>query len=167
MALAPITLPQFFGGLVENVFEVKLGVPDVPVIEYVSGLLIRFTRSDQFRRLRNLTGQPVVEIVDMLHEAENRIGLARRDAHRHIGDSTLFWVGVYPESLQQLKRAKKKDYFVDFCRQGKRAYHIASRIQADEEPSGDLLARLSAQFELLAYGLGEVRREWEHRTTPV
>ena len=29
--------------------------------------------------------------------------------------------------------------------------------------SGDLLKRLSNQFEMCAYGLREIRREWERR----
>jgi hypothetical protein len=107
----------------------------------------------------------VVQVADMLAEAENRIGLARRDVHRHIGDVTLFWTGVYPESLPRLKSGEKKDYFVDYCAQGKRAYRIASTIETDrsEDTTGDLLERLSVQFELCAYGLGEIRREWERR----
>ena len=54
---------------------------------------------------------------------------------------------------------------MDFCAQGKRSYYIASTIaaEADENASGDILERLSDQFELCRYGLGEVRRQWEHR----
>jgi hypothetical protein len=101
----------------------------------------------------------------MLNEAESRIGLARRDVHRHIGDVTLFWTGVYPESLPKLRAVEKKDFFVDYCAQGKRAYYIASTIETDrnEDTPNDVLQRLSFQFELCAYGLGEVRREWERR----
>ena len=69
----------------------------------------------------------------MLSEAESRVGLARRDVHRHIGDVTLFWTGVYPESLPQLQAVEKKDFFVDYCAQGKRAYYIASTIKTDRQ----------------------------------
>jgi hypothetical protein len=54
------------------------------------------------------------------------------------------------------------DGFVDYCRQGKRAYRIAAEIEGGEErPPCELLIRLSEHFELCAYGLREVRREWE------
>ena len=159
------TLARFFAGICEHVFEAKLGVADPPLVDYLSGLMLRFARFDAVHRVRNLSGRPVVEVADMLSEAESRVGLARRDVHRHIGDVTLFWTGVYPETLPKLRAVEKKDYFVDYCSQGKRAYYIASTIETDrdEDAPNALLERLSAQFELCAYGLGEVRREWERR----
>jgi hypothetical protein len=158
-------LGRFFSGLCENVFEGQLGLADPPLVDYLSGLMLRFARLDSVHRVRNLSGKPAVEVADMLSEAESRVGLARRDVHRHIGDVTLFWTGVYPESLPKLRAVEKKDFFVDYCNQGKRAYYIASTIQTDreEDTPNEILQRLSFQFELCAYGLGEVRREWERR----
>jgi hypothetical protein len=158
-------LARFFSGVCEYVFEGRLGVADPPLIDYLSNLMIRFARLDTVHRVRNLAGRPVLEVADMLAEAESRIGLARRDVHRHIGDVTLFWTGVYPESLPRLRAVEKKDFFVDYCAQGKRAYYIASTIQTDreEDAPNELLQRLSHQFEMCAYGLGEVRREWERK----
>ena len=158
-------LARFFSGVCEYVFEGRLGVADPPLIDYLSNLMIRFARLDTVHRVRNLAGRPVLEVADMLAEAESRIGLARRDVHRHIGDVTLFWTGVYPESLPRLRAVEKKDFFVDYCAQGKRAYYIASTIDTDreEDAPNELLQRLSHQFEMCAYGLGEVRREWERR----
>ena len=59
-------------------------------------------------------------------------------------------------------RGSTKDAFVDYCSQGKRSYFIASRF--DDEPfqeEAPVLRRLSEQFELCAYGLSQVRKEWE------
>jgi hypothetical protein len=98
----------------------------------------------------------------MLCEAEKRIGLARREVHRHIGDFTLFWSGMYPESLRRSRPYESADGFLDYCHQGKRAYAIAAQIDGGQDrPSCDLLHQLSDQFEMCAYGLREVRREWE------
>jgi hypothetical protein len=70
---------------------------------------------------------------------------------------------MYPESLRQLQGNGSPDGFLDYCRQGKRAYRIAAEIEGgDEKPPCELLMRLSEQFELCAYGLREVRREWEN-----
>jgi hypothetical protein len=145
-------LARYFSGLCEHIFAGQLGVADPPLVDYLSGLMLRFARLDSVHRVRNLAGRPVVEVADMLSEAESRVGLARRDVHRHIGDVTLFWTGVYPESLPRLRAIEKKDFFVDYCAQGKRAYI-----------PNDVLERLSFQFEMCAYGLGEVRRHWERR----
>jgi hypothetical protein len=157
-------LERFFKGVSEYIFHSRLGVPDVQLVDYISDLLMRFARVDGMNRVRRNTGQPVTEVVQMLLEAERRIGVARREVHRHIGDFTLFWSGMYPESLRQLQRSPKVDGFVDYCRQGKRAYAIAATIEGGEDrPPCELLHQLSEQFDLCAYGLREVRREWEER----
>ncbi len=156
------TVARFFRGLSEFIFQTKLGVADVQLVDYVSDMMIRFVRVESLHRVRENNGRPATEVFQMLCEAEKRIGLARREVHRHIGDFTLFWSGMYPESVRRMKPTKTRDGFLDYCRQGKRAYAIAAQIQAGEDrPSSELLERLSADFELCAYGLREVRREWE------
>jgi hypothetical protein len=84
--------------------------------------------------------------------------------HRHIGDFTLFWTGVYPEVVEGMRYGK--DALLDYQQQGKRAYWIASTIPVEEKVEAapaDILKRLSEQFDLCVYGLGEVRRQWEQR----
>lgn len=156
---------RFFAGISENIFEVELGVVDPPLIDYVSDLLFRFIRTDALLRIRSLSGRPIAEVTEMVGEASQRVGDARREVHRHIGDFTLFWTGVYPESLRELQGPAKKDQFVDYCNQGKRAYHIASTIATENEGNApnQVLERLSDHFEMCAYGLREIRREWERR----
>jgi hypothetical protein len=140
-----------------------LGVADVQLVDYLSDLLLRFVRTDAMHRVRRASGKPATEVVQMLSEADKRIGLARREVHRHIGDFTLFWSGMYPESLRKLQSTASADGFLDYCSQGKRAYRIAAQIEGgDGPPPCELLLRLSEQFELCAYGLREVRREWEN-----
>lgn len=155
-------IERFFSGLSEYIFESKLGVADVQLVDYLSDMLLRSVRLDSLHRVRRPNGTPVTEVFQMLCEAEKRIGLARREVHRHIGDVTLFWSGMYPESLRARPSNRSPDAFIDYCKQGKRAYRIAAEIEggADRPPS-ELLHRLSEQFELCAYGLREVRREWE------
>ncbi len=160
------TLEHFFCGLSEYVFHSQLGVVDTQLVDYVSDLLVRFTRLDNLHRVRQLDGRRATEVVSMVVEAEQRVGEARREVHRHIGDYTLFWTGVYPEALREMKSTDKCDHFISYCAQGKRAYKIASDIAAEgRHVSSDLLSRLSANFEMCAYGLREVRREWERRDT--
>jgi hypothetical protein len=101
----------------------------------------------------------------MLEEAEARIGEARREAHRHIGDFTLFWIGVYPEALPRLRSPDRKDHLIDYRGQGKRAYFLASTIavESPEDAPREVLSRLSDEFDLCAYGLGQVREQWQER----
>ena len=159
------TLDRFFTGLSEYVFHSQLGVVDTQLVDYISDLLVRFSRIETLHRIRHIDGRRVTEVVAMVAEAEKRLGEARREVHRHIGDYTLFWTGVYPEALRDLQSSDKSDQFISYCAQGKRAYRIASDIECEESRQGssDLLKRLSAQFEMCAYGLREIRREWERR----
>ncbi len=49
-------------------------------------------------------------------------------------------------------RLRSADGFIDYCRQGKRAYRIAAEIEGEQSrPTCELLMRLSEQFELCAY----------------
>jgi hypothetical protein len=156
------TIERFFSGLSEYIFESRLGVADVQLIDYVSDMLLRFVRVDSLHKVRRVNGRPATEVFQMLCEAEKRIGLARREVHRHIGDFTLFWSGMYPESLRKIQNHESADGFLDYCRQGKRAYAIAAEIDGGaDRPSSVLLHQLSDEFEMCAYGLREIRREWE------
>jgi hypothetical protein len=155
---------RHFAGLTEQTFLSELGVGDPRLCDYLSEMLVRFLHIDALYRLRDTKGKRLEEVVDMMFEAESLPpeGRTRREVHRHIGDFTLFWTGVYPEALNRLRSILTKDHFVDYCEQGKRSYYIASTFEdapyRDEAP---VLRRLSERFELWAFGLGQVRKEWE------
>src|SRR5262249_48706413 len=105
------------------------------------------------------------EVAGMVLEAEAlpAEGRTRREFHRHIGDFTLFWTGVYPEALRRLRSVLSKDHFIDYCEQGKRSYYIASTFEEEHyQVEAPVLRRLSQDFELCAFGLNRVRQEWEH-----
>jgi hypothetical protein len=70
-------------------------------------LLVRFLRSDQLYRLRDARGRPLAEVAEMLIEgrAEGVSPELRTLAvQRHIGDYTLFITGIFPESLERVRR---------------------------------------------------------------
>ncbi len=155
---------RFFAGVTEHAFTARLGVADPPLVDYLTSMLVSFIRTDAVFSLRTPTGDRLNQVVDMLAEAQARQGSARRRVHRHIGDFTLFWTGVYPEVAEESLRKGRKDSLLDYRRQGKRNYLIASRLPADQNSApDDVLERLSEQFELCVYGLGEVRKQWEER----
>ncbi len=157
-------LRKLFAGLTEQTFIETLGVADPPLTDYLSGILSRFIHFDAIYRLRDGTGKRLEEVAEMMIEAEALPpeGRTRREVHRHIGDFTLFWTGIYPERLNRLRSALSKDFFIDYCEQGKRSYRIASTFADDPyREEAPVLRRLSEEFELYAYGLNQVRREWE------
>jgi hypothetical protein len=159
-------LRRFFSGYTEHTFQTALGIADPPLIDYLSSLLSRFLHMDSLFRLRNAQGKTLQEVADMVLEAQALppAGRTTREFYRHIGDFTLFWTGVFPEALDRLRSALRKDCLIDYCAQGKRSYWIASTFE--DEPyrqEAPVLRRLSHEFELCAYGLNQVRREWERR----
>ena len=161
-----LPLRDYFAGVAEYAFQTRIGIADPPLIDYISDLLTRFIRCDALYNVRDLGGRRLGEVGLMLAEADARIGDARRHVHRHIGDFALFWTGIYPEALGRTAGAARAghDRFVDYCTHGKRAYYIASTLPAaKDDVRNDLLERLSEEFELCAYGLNEVRKEWERR----
>ncbi len=161
-------LRRLFAGFTEQTF-VTLGVADPPLVDYLAELLTRFVHVNAIYRLRNAHGRRLEEVADMMIEAEALPpeGRTRRELHRHIGDFTLFWAGVYPEALKRLRSVLHKDHFIDYCEQGKRAYYIASTFEEDPyREEAPVLRRLSAEFELCAYGLNQVRHEWERLGSP-
>lgn len=84
-------------------------------------------------KLHAESGKKLEEVANMLLEAESMPPETRtsREVHRHIGDYTLFWTGVYPEALRKLRSVWNKDHFIDYCQQGKRSYLIASQFEND------------------------------------
>ena len=107
------TIERFFSGVTEHAFQARLGVVDPPLVDYVSGMLVRFVRSDAVFGVRSVRGERLTQVAEMLEEANERIGPARRRVHRHIGDFTLFWRGVYPEVAERLRQLGGKDALLD------------------------------------------------------
>jgi hypothetical protein len=155
---------RLFAGLTEHAFLTTLGVTDPPLVDYLSTLLTRFLHMDAVYRLRDGQGERIEDVPEMIREAEQlpAEGRTRREYLRHIGDFTLFWTGLYPETVQRLQTRWARDAFVSYCMQGKRAYYIASTFEGgpfrDEAP---ILRRLSEGFEMCAYGLNQVRKEFD------
>jgi hypothetical protein len=138
----------------------ELGIGDPSLVGYVANLLARFVPCQNIWQIRDPQGRPLFQVTEMLAEAESADERRRGECHRHVGDYTLFWTGVYPEALVKLQGPCAPDCLISYQQQGKRSYYVASTLSTRED-SGPTLRRLSEQFELCAFGLSRVRREWE------
>lgn len=161
-------LGTFFRDLVEEVFPWQTGLSDGRTLEYLSELLLRFAFMSELYRFRNLAGRRLGEVAELLYEAQLDLGVEyrerERELRRHVGDFTLFWLGVFPEALPRLQAAQRFDHLVDYVREGRKAYYQVSLY--DSGPYAEdaaLFRRLSTHFELVATGLHAVRGEWERR----
>ena len=78
-------------------------------------------------------------------------GRTAREVYRHVGDFTLFWTGVFPESLERARAGPARTRSSITALRASARYFIASQFA--EEPyqeEAPLLRRLSEQFELCA-----------------
>jgi hypothetical protein len=154
-------LRRLFAGLTEHAFMTSLGVADPPLIDYMSNLLSRFIHIDTHHRLTDSQGQPLTELTAMAAEADKLPpeGRTRREYQKHVGDFALFWFGLFSDVIN---RRAARHQLTPYAWLGKRAYRLASEYEDDRlEVETRVLRRLGDDFELCAYGLSEVRREWE------
>jgi len=157
-------LRRFFAGLVEQVFMTEVGLADPRLTDYLTRLLSEFVHIDRIYRMRTIDGETIRDVSRIEAEAYLGPGLEGTArtwlVNRYIGDFTLFWIGVYPESLRP--RHAGVDRLQEFRLQGKRSYGIASELTPKRaDPPGSLLRQLSEEFEACAHGLSLVRAGWE------
>jgi len=161
-----------FRTLTERSFLERLGWPDWGIVGYVSDLLTNCVHADHFYPLQETTGRRLVNLTEMLQEAEvcaqSSPPERERDVHRHIGDYTLVMMGLFPEGVHGGRTIVigRPDALLDYVKVGKRAYRMAA--ETTEESTVDPAARrslaslfrqLSAKFEVCVLGLGYVRQE--------
>jgi hypothetical protein len=95
-------------------------------------------------------------------------GVTERNAHRQIGDFTLFMMGLFPEHLTRLKSrlvATCADALVDYVKVGKRSYRLVAELP-DDAQSGEevaLFRKLSDRFELCVAGVAFIREDLRAR----
>src|SRR3954447_3192506 len=113
---------RWCAALTEHAFLTSIGITDPPLIDYVSELLTRFTHFGAVYRLQGSHGRPLTEVAEMVMEAEEipPEGRTKREYHRHIGDFTLFWTGLFPEGLGRPPPGHPQDHPIHSHPQGTR-----------------------------------------------
>jgi hypothetical protein len=158
------SLRQFFHQIVFDTYSSRLGMRDNEVTSYVADLLTEFCEADNMYRVKDANGRAVKEVGEMLKASDPVHGTAssfdeEREVRKHIGDFTLFYTGMYPESTHRLRRTEGES-FVDLVKTGKESYYIVSQFNVFEYAvEAPLFAKLSETFERCLYGLTLVREE--------
>ncbi len=140
-------------------------------------LLTRFLHVDQLYRLRDARRRPLADVAEMLMSGESSGVSAELHAltvQRHIGDYTLFMTGIFPESLEQIRRdwARKDsvmmqlgdllipfrdpgDYYEEA---GRRAYRRAAEIGREAGiVQAELFGMLSEFFRVYSQVMSLIR----------
>lgn len=165
-------LRDLFNCLVEKAMAGQAGLREPQVCRYLAGVLVDFTHRDHLYQVRDAQGRRLDQVAHMLLESDLALNATsfdrERAVHKHIGDFTLFWTGVYPEMLRSLRQSAAPDHLLDYVAVGRRSYRIASSFNlgryAEEAPTLEKLAR---RFEDYAAALGGLRREMDALSTPL
>lgn len=167
-------LQQMFVEMVGRHYAEEIGLRDPQLVAYVAHLLSEFCDADQLYKLSNATGRQLTDIGEMLLESDPVYGPApsfdrERQVRKHIGDYTLFFTGMFPESINRLRlRRNRLENFVDWMKAGKESYYIVSKFEFFEYSKvAPLFAKLSENFEQCVYGLNQVKNELQEMQHPI
>lgn len=123
--------------------------------EYIEDqILCEFIHTDSLYKIKDSLGRNLEDIADMLAEGDVRPRDAEADrefqVHKHIGDYTLFMLGMFPMALFR-KRGKEfilgslivpgSTLFEHYQLQGQRSYTLAA-----EYTQGDIFRELATNF---------------------
>ena len=167
-------LRTMFLQLVQEHYIHDVGVIDKDVCTYVSNVLAEFCSTEHLYKIRDANGRALHDVGEMLLESDPIYGPApsfgrEREVRKHIGDYTLFFTGMFPESINSLRlRRARLEGFVDFMKAGKESYTIVSKFnQFEYEQEAPLFAKLADNFELCVYGLNLVKSDLDAMQHPV
>jgi hypothetical protein len=165
---------EFFTALVEKHYEESVGLRDAEISHYVANLLADFCECEELYKVRTAEGRSLTDVGEMLLEADPVYGPApsfdrERQVRKHIGDYTLFFSGMFPESINaQRLRRHRLESLVDFIKAGKESYFIVSKFEHFEYAKvAPLFSRLSREFERCVAGLNIVKNELEVMQHPI
>ncbi len=167
-------LQQLFRELVTDHYIKDVGLYDPEVSSYVASMLSEFCEADQLYKIRDAAGRPLGDVGEMLLEADPVYGPApsfdrERQVRKHIGDYTLFFAGMFPESINHWRmRRQRLENFVDLMKAGKESYYIVSKFEHFEYAKvAPLFKRLSEHFEQCVYGLNMVKNDLSEMQHPI
>jgi len=167
-------LQELFQDLVGRHYAEEIGIRDPQIIAYVSHLLAEFCEADQVFKVRTAEDRPLADVGEMLLESDPVYGPApsfdrERQVRKHIGDYTLFFAGMFPESINHLRlRRQRLENFVEWIKAGKESYYIVSKFEHFEYAKvAPLFAMLSKNFEGCVYGLNMVKNDLEEMRHPI
>ena len=167
-------LQKLFVELVGRHYAQEIGIRDPQLVSYVAHLLTEFCDAEQLFKIRNSGGQPLTDVGEMLVESNPVFGPApsfdrERQVRKHIGDYTLFFTGMFPESINHFRlRRHRLENFVDWIKAGKESYYIVSKFEFFEYAKvAPLFGRLAENFEACVHGLNLVRGDLQDMQHPI
>jgi len=127
---------------------------DRETIQYVTDLLTDFVHVENMNRIKDDSGRRIEYLFESLAQASAQMSpTMRRDYYKHLGDLTLFNLGLFPESLTYGHRTVSPDYYAET---GRRSYTIVADMDSATRSTA-VYRKLSDQFERCVVGLNWVK----------
>jgi hypothetical protein len=143
---------QMFRSLTERGLK-QSNLSDAEILQYLSNLLVEFIYVENLYKIRDESGRRLEYVIDMLAKAENSTAFDKREIYQHVGDFSLFVLGLFPESLNRGKRCISHSYYADH---GRRSYRIRWELE-NYRSAVAIFGKLSEEFESCVLTLNWVR----------
>src|SRR6202161_3918453 len=106
-------LEELFIELVGRHYAQEIGIRDPQVVNYVAHLLAEFCDAEQLLKIRNGAGKALNDVGEMLIKSDQIDAPApsfdrERQVRKHIGDYTLFYAGMFPESINHYRLRRQR-----------------------------------------------------------
>lgn len=152
----------FFTTVQESIDRHVSSQGEEEISAYLADMLVSFIHTDRVFAVKDREGVPVVSVSEMVAEGDIRARAdsfeRERQVHQHIGDFILFWSGIYPQFLRQLRLRIGQDLLCDYTRQARESYLLVSEYERTaHRPTAATFAKLSDGFEDYAFCLSIVR----------
>lgn len=164
-------LRQLFSRLVSRAMARAARIRDPRLIAYIAELLVRFADTRHLYAIRDAAGRTLEDVGEMLLEADP-LGSGgsfgrEREVRRHIGDFTLFFLGLFPEHLEAHATTRIPGLYVDWAATGRESYRIAAAFDMGPwAAEAAVFARLAEQYDACVRGLRMVRHEMDRMAEP-
>lgn len=164
-------LSRLFTALVERSFYEYIGLYDPSINFYLSHLLLEFIHVDNLYRIKDMQNRRLKDLGKIIRESDllsrSWIKEKERGVRKYIGDYTLFFTGMFPESLKKRVGALYLDRVHDYIRTGKESYRIVAEFNYGEyRKEAPLFKRLAENFDVCVVGLNFVKKELDKMQQP-
>jgi len=159
------TLFKFFQKYLKAALT-DLNLYNSQLVDYLAGVATRFARTERLFALKDLSGQRLTTVVEMLLEAEEHAHPFSEHFNpneelrirQHIGDYTMFMTGLFREYIQHL--GVMDLYF----KKGKESYWAVSELEEmSHRKDYPLFAMLARRFEHLSGGMDYMKKVYFSR----
>jgi hypothetical protein len=126
---------------------------DKDILFYLANLLVDFLFVENLYRIRDADDRRLEYLFEMLQQATATEMPVKKTYYKHIGDFSLFTLGMFPESLQRPRRAVSTNYYTDAGRIG---YQTAGELESNRWAT-TVFRKLAGEFDRCVLSLNWVR----------